>query len=437
MPFLKLTANTILKEYLFIAALLLYSTISSPFPKDIGIPELIVGLCIIFSIDYPYTFISYNQKGLFEKFNFVILFQIILLTLVLVPSITSIVNIVNTKFTLKGYSRDIIPLMYLFIPLFYFKLIFPFNFKWKYLLPWIISLNGSILSIRYFWVIYKENGLAPFLNIGHSSYGDSLLYLSYDSSVHYSSIFFLSYSAWMFFERKFLLSSITFLGGAISFLSNFIVAQRTPTFLTLIFVSIFLMVLLSKHLKKSIVFILLIIASIFLLAYIINPSEAFSIFDTNNFSIFSKLLEKQEKFGINAKDQELYTVIDLVFSSYFRTLFGIGWGTTFKDPIIPDEELSFTHSGVTYFLLKTGLVGLLFFISYIILVFKAFFGEHSRELRDLHRGPITNTKYDFLRDFKALVFFSSLSPIIIGLFFQVSYKTLSFGVVLLSLLLFY
>jgi hypothetical protein len=99
----------------------------------------------------------------------------------------------------------------------------------------------------------------------------------------------------------------------------------------------------------------------------------------------------------------------------------------FKDPIIPEVEVSFTHSAFTYFLLKTGILGLTCFILYLSLIFKSFFNN------SFSQHSVTS---DY-RMYKIMVFLSALPAVIIGIFLQVSYKTLSFGVVLLSLLLFY
>jgi hypothetical protein len=275
--------------------------------------------------------------------------------------------------------------------------------------------------------------MRPFIDIGHSSYQDELLYLPYDPSVQFSSTFFISYSIWMLFSGRFLLSLVTFPCGFVSFLANFIVSQRTPTFLTISFTCIFVLVLLRQYFRKYFLLFAFII-SIFLIICIVTPSSISSIFDFNNFSVFTNLLEKQEKFGINAKDQELYTVFKAVFSNFFRTLFGIGWGSVFNDPIVPGEEISYTHSGLSYFLLKTGLLGLLFFVLYIFYIFKSLLYSSSLYFSNHN---LSKDNYRFHISFKILVFLSSLSPILIGLLFQPSYKTLSFGVVLLSLLLFY
>jgi O-Antigen ligase len=412
-----------IKNYFFITALLLYSIISNPFPIKIGIPEILIGFLIILSINYTYL-LPLSLREINLKFNYLINFQIILFVLLFVPTI---VVIVSSKFSIEDYVRDIVPFLYIFMPYFYHILIYS-KFRWYLYLPWIISIMGSILSFRYLYIIYVNYGIAPFLSLGNSSYGDNLLYLTYDASVHFSPVFLLSNSMLMLFKRKYFFSILTFILGMFPFLGNLIFAQRGPTFLTMACVSIFAIIISARRTKKYFMIILL-IGVAFLLFIVFNSNIFSSFFEKEKFSIFSKLLEKQEKFGLNAKDSEFYTVLGIISASIPKIIFGIGWGSVFKNPIIyPGIEVSFTHSAFTYYLLKTGVLGLCFFIFYLLTIFKYFFRK---------KLFLLNIKTDEFMTHKILVFLSASTAIIIGILFQPSYKTLSFGVVLLILFLFY
>jgi hypothetical protein len=410
------------KNYLFIVALLLYPIISSPFPSKIGVAEIFIGFLIVASINYSYL-LPLNPINIYSKFSYLVPFQIILFILLFVPTL---VIVASSKFLLEDYIRDVIPFLYIFIPFFYYNFIYS-KFKWYLYLPWLVSIIGFILSLRYLYIIYATYGITAFLSIGNASYGDELLYLTYDASVHFSAVFLFSNSILMFSQQRYLLSILTLFLGIVPFLGNIIIAQRAPTFLTILCVSVFAIIALTRHFKKHFIIIVL-VGVAFLLIASIQFNELFSpLFNIENFPIFSKMLEKQEKFGLNAKDSELYTVLGIVFSSAPKLIFGIGWGSVFKDPIIPEVEVSFTHSAFTYFLLKTGILGLTCFILYLSLIFKSSFNN------SFSQHSVTS---DY-RMYKIMVFLSALPAVIIGIFLQVSYKTLSFGVVLLSLLLFY
>jgi hypothetical protein len=410
-----------IKNYLFITALLLYAIISNPFPKNISISEILIGFLFVLSIDYTYL-LPLNPKASHLRFDYLISLQTVFFILLFVPTLTIIYS---SKFTLEDYIRDVVSLLYMFIPYFYNNLISS-KFKWYLYLPWVISIMGTILSFKYLYAIYSTHGITPFLNIGSASYRDDLLYLTYDSSVHFSSVFFLSSSILMASKQKYFFSVLTFSFGMISFLGNLLVAQRAPTFLTIFSVIIFSVITFARRKKRYFTAVAL-VGIIFLLIVSIQSNDTFySLFNLEKIPIFSKLLEKQEKFGLNAKDSEFYTVLNIVFSSAPKLIFGIGWGSVFKDPIIPEVEVSFTHSALTYFLLKTGLLGFACFITYIFIIFKSFFNNKNLS-NDSNREFFTH---------KTLVFLSASPAIIIGIFLQVSYKTLSFGVVLLSLFLF-
>ncbi len=414
--------NLSVKNYLFIIALLLYPSISNPFPSNIGVAELLIGFLFVLSIDYPHL-LPLDPKSFRLGFTYLVPLQIILFILLFVPTL---VIIASSKFTLADYIRDVIPFLYIFIPFFYYSLIYS-KFKWHLYLPWIISIMGSILSLRYLYAIYAAYGLVPFLSLGNASYRDDLLYLTYDSSAHFSAVFLLSSSILLMSKQKYALSVSAFLLGMLSFLGNLLVAQRAPTFLTIFSVFAFSIITFARYRKKYFIIIGLFGFAVLLIASIqFNDLLSSLLVDTEKIPIFSKLLEKQEKFGLNSKDSELYTVLDIVLSSAPKLIFGIGWGSVFQDPIIPEVEVSFTHSAFTYFLLKTGLLGLFCFIFYLFIIAKSFFSN------SISRHSTTN---EFMTH-KTLVFLSALPAIIIGVFFQVSYKTLSFGVVLLSLLLF-
>jgi hypothetical protein len=415
------------KNYLFIAALLLYPTISTPFPSNIGIAEILIGFLFVLSIDYNYL-LPLNPRPFNLKFNYLVPLQIILFILLFVPTV---VVVISSKFILSDYIRDVVPFLYIFIPYFYYSFIYS-KFRWYLYLPWIISIMGFILSIRYLYVVYATHGINAFLNIGSASYGDELLYLTYDASVHFSAVFLFSSSILMLSKQKYLPSILIFFLGIVPFLGNVIIAQRAPTFLTIICVFAFAITILIRHFKRRLIAIVL-VGILFLLIALTQFNELFpSLLNIENFPIFSKMIEKQEKFGVNAKDLELYTVLGIVFSSAAKLMFGIGWGSVFKDPIIPEVEVSFTHSAFTYFLLKTGVVGLTCFLLYLFLIFRSFF-DSSFSRNSFSQNSMMS---DYI-SYKTMVFLSALPAVIIGMFLQVSYKTLSFGVVLLSLLLFY
>ncbi len=70
------------------------------------------------------------------------------------------------------------------------------------------------------------------------------------------------------------------------------------------------------------------------------------------------IARKTAKVGLNMRLEELYAVIDTIGASFYTALFGVGWGAKMASPAVAGIEVNFTHSLLTYILLKTGIVGL-------------------------------------------------------------------------------
>ncbi|MCB1555737.1 MAG: hypothetical protein KDJ15_00315, partial [Alphaproteobacteria bacterium] len=71
------------------------------------------------------------------------------------------------------------------------------------------------------------------------------------------------------------------------------------------------------------------------------------------------LMTKTALVGFNMRIQEMVAVMDTLSDSPVTLLFGKGWGATYSSPAVADLTVNFTHSLLTTYWLKTGLVGLL------------------------------------------------------------------------------
>lgn len=71
-----------------------------------------------------------------------------------------------------------------------------------------------------------------------------------------------------------------------------------------------------------------------------------------------RLMEKTRLAGANARVEEAEAVLRLVSASLPSLLFGEGWGALLPNPAVGEWRVSYTHSFLTYALLKTGVVGL-------------------------------------------------------------------------------
>lgn len=131
-------------------------------------------------------------------------------------------------------------------------------------------------------------------------------------------------------------------------------------------------------------------------------------------AVLQLLWIKQEAVGTNGKADEWLAVINLVFSSPKTTLLGIGWGGMFSNPIL-NETTRFTHSALSFYLLKSGVLGLITLLSIIVILL-----FQGRRFGD--SGTLTTSRL--------ILLVSCLPPLLIGVLFEPTYKMLSYGVIL-------
>ena len=136
-------------------------------------------------------------------------------------------------------------------------------------------------------------------------------------------------------------------------------------------------------------------------------------------AVLQLLWMKQQVVGLNGKAGEWWAVIHLVFSSPQTALFGIGWGGMLTNPIV-DGATRFTHSVLSFYLLKSGLLGLFALLTVIVVLF-------FQGLRLGNKEGIASTRL--------ILLISCLPPLLIGVLFEPTYKMLSYGVILALLVL--
>ncbi len=383
-----------LRDSCLIAGLLLYGTLSTPFPRNPGLVEVLIG-GLLFSYagvksaanamgGYAISTRSPVPAWLYLAFNY----------LLLVPLLVGVWR----QWDLVDVLRDAIPLIYLFIPVVLLPVMLRSTRNWSNTLPMIIAFIGVMLSIRFF----VEAGSSPFV-VGSTQLFDNFLYLPYDPAVLFAAIYLpLTAIKGGFHITKplSLFRGLTFVvGGLVALAALASIVQRAP--MALVAVSfVFFLMFASRH---SMLTAMLGILTLFALHY---------IFKSQIYLVWDLLLAKQESVGANAKDAELFTVINEVASGLHTTLFGLGWGGVYADPAANGEKVSYTHSLFTYVLLKAGLLGLAAILAYF-----SFFLTKVWRVFTLGNMP---------------VLLAGGSSLLIGLIFQPSFKVLTYGFIMLA-----
>lgn len=76
--------------------------------------------------------------------------------------------------------------------------------------------------------------------------------------------------------------------------------------------------------------------------------------------------EKSRLVGANARIEETTAVLNFVGKSWVSIVIGEGWGAVFRNPAVGWWAVSFTHALPTYLLLKSGLIGVLLTLGYLV-----------------------------------------------------------------------
>lgn len=375
--------------WMLVIVLLLYGVFSSPFPSEYGAPELIIGLLLIL--------VSVMQlSSLLRSKNVNYACVIPFVWMLVVPTIVGIL-----RWDLSDMVRDVVPLLYIFLPMF--------------LIPWAKKKNSSAFVRKYLVIamVFAGSGFAlryfTSQDIGYDDLGSgvfliNLKYYSYDPMVTFTAIFGLLFALASFqTTSKLKLAKIVLYVGvsllAVGSLGG--IAQRAP----LAILGLCLVIFLIRYTRKS--FMLVCFAIVFLLSIVIYFQDVM-------FALYSLLAEKNEAVGINGKTEEIELIINILSDSLSDTLFGLGWGGIYYNKVI-GGDVRFAHSIVGFYLLKTGVVGISVMSFYVMWLLK----RYVRLLKYTWRNEITQLP---------LIFAIGSAPMIAML--QPTYKTLSFGLIL-------
>ena len=308
--------------YALYAGLIIYACFSSPTPDALGWPEYCVALLILFAVgalrclnklvqnDYP-AFLAYNRS-----------FLIYMLT---IPLMIGALN----SYPLNDTLRDIIPLVFLILPLCFYRKKIP-HFEV------LLMLIGTAFALRY---VLPTSYF--FINIADGS----LLYLANSPLLPFTAI--MGFHYFLMPSTTYLIKRILGITSCIlCLLAMGIMLQRAP-FILSIMGCLFIFCLRATHrpLNTIISGTLIIICLVFISPFI--------------FEIFNSLSSKTLTVGLNSRLSEWESVI------MQTTLFGHGWGAIWQSPAVAHIWVRYTHNIISYYWLKAGIIGALLSIIFI------------------------------------------------------------------------
>lgn len=371
----------------FFAALGLYAVKGSPTPDSPGLTEIAIGgLLAIAAIPMIRTLYreGFHVRNLWQGAGFILL-------------IYGLTGAMASAFInhngLPYMVRDIIPFLFLFLPLFYMHFFYESPARGRALIIAAMAM-GTLFSLR---ALTQTLG---FLNLNFSG-AEELYYLANAPTVLFAAC--LSFYGMLYHAtaRLNLRAGLIAIGFLVLFIICTSVMALTLQRASLGALTLYGLVVVAIFTFKRPVKTLVIIA---VTAIIFAPI----LMDLS--SIFDALVEKTQRHGLNNRVQEWQAVWEIVAQSWQSLIFGQGWGTTFNSPAVAGVRVNFTHSLLSSMLLKTGLAGLILTILYLA-------GFAQMLWASLQRDP--------------KMALAMAGPFLIDILLYGSYKSLDFGILLL------
>ncbi len=289
--------------------------------------------------------------------------------------------------------RDLVAFFFLCLPLFLCPFLQRME-KNKAVFFFLLLAIGLIFSLRV---------LAPHWEISHQNV--KLLYLANSPLVLMALIFFFLKACQNLYDKidyKHLLHFVLFtVGASLILMAVYIDVQRA--FLAALIISalsVFIIGLVKAPLKTMLPLCLVALTIFIFKDFLIETGE--------------QALLKTSQVGSNMRLQELQAVWQVVAGNAFTLLFGQGWGSVFPSPAVDNIYVAFTHSLLSYMLLKTGLIGLLLTLIYLFFVFEKLVSVYFSD-------PVKGNML--------------LWPFVIPILFYASYKSFDFGLLLTMIVL--
>lgn len=307
-----------MRAYTLFIAILTYAFFSSPTPDRFGWAEMAVFGLLLFAI-YPVKMIStITQNALPAPLNFHRLF---LFFMVSVPLIIGAMN----GYPMTDIMRDLIPLICLILPFCFLEK----NMKW---FPLVLMIAGCVFAIRYI-----IDAVPHLVSLGTEAGNESLLYLANSPLLLFACL----YGFHKFTEPQKIFWTERLIGllvVGVTLVAMTLMVQRAPMVLSVLgCITILIFRFGTTPIKLSIITALL--------CFLIMPFYGVIIEVADGF------WEKTLTVGLNNRTEEFTHVAKQA------SMFGAGWGSVWQSPAVSDYWVRYTHNMVSYYLLKSGIIG--------------------------------------------------------------------------------
>ncbi len=370
-----------LRFFFFALAILIYALFGSPTPDNPSSVEALIGIGLVLGVglsSVPLLFYRPDPSCRWLRLLFFYGASIVLITGLLSANDPALI------------IRDIIPFLFICLPLFFRSLIEETSAREQMflILCWLLG------------IVFAGRVLGPHYDI--LSAQEELFYLANSPILLFTAICAAGYGFY-YLRRPFsgpsFLKMTVCLAAALFCLAAMSLDVQRAT-IGAVFLSVLILTI-HTGLKAPLRLVPLVL---FLGAGVFFFSSVFA-------ELVQALSAKTIAVGFNSRLEEISAILQSAEPSVMSVLFGQGWGATYHSPAVGMMDVPFTHSFLSYVFLKGGLVMLLL----ALMVFVS-------ALRRLHNIYLRGDIIPALALFWALV---------IPYFLYASHKSLDFGLVLL------
>ncbi len=385
--------------------MIIYGCFSSPTPDAVGISEALVALLLCLSFRVHFRDLQTS--------SFYLPWAIFCYGL----SIPTVLGLINGHH-LGDMIRDMISFFYVMMPLFLGWIAF---FKPQQFLMALTGI-GLLFSIRTI-LSYQEILLIP------SSWGQGppadLLYLANSPEVLFSALYCIGQAGYFLLNPSSLMDRLKGLSiallGILPIMAMGLMTQRAGIGAVFAYILIGISYVTYHNPRSGAILILSALAFGLALSPILEP-------------LLFLLWEKTNIVGLNARGQEWSVVITILSDGWKTMLLGEGWGGRIENPAVGGLSVNYTHSLISSFLLKTGVIGTIgMLVTIIIPVIKTlkfiFITENRKTI------PPDLTSINLTRQ-RLIIIGAGIFPLLISVFLYASYKSLGFGLILLLFFIF-
>jgi hypothetical protein len=376
-----------------IASIFLYALFSSPTPDRPGLPEIIIGGLLILSAGTKrlWRVMTFKEEGDFYRGS-----SLLLLYGLSIPVIVGVWS--GNDWVLV--VRDIIPFLFLMLPIFYADLFKGTPDRVKVLLIAICAL-GFLFAIRAMLQLYEDPIL--FLQFLETS---ELTYFANMPTVLFASLFILGVGAQKFVEHfdinSVFLFVISVVIAALIALPIALSLQRASLgYMAFYGLSLSVVGLYFYPKRAFILLVPVLCIAVFYMGEVLH--------------LWNALITKTSQVGFNMRYEEWVRVWEEVSDNPVYVLFGAGWGADFISPATSGVRVNFTHNLFSSMLLKAGVVGCLLAGLYFYCIVKYL---------------------SYLFSARTVLFLCFLGPLFIDMFLYASFKSFDFGLLLLGIVVY-